>query len=110
MLGCTAIKKENPGYSNYDIREIVMKGCISILQKATIREAFPDEYKDKKMQELARESHKNREGSGQTTEFDNTENRTFMHKAGAETKNESDEERDVLRREIDVLKNEVKVL
>jgi hypothetical protein len=31
------------------------------------------------MQELARESHKYREGSGQTTEFDNTENRTFMH-------------------------------
>jgi len=30
------------------------------------------------MQELAREFHKNREGSGQTTEFDNTENRTFM--------------------------------
>jgi hypothetical protein len=42
MLGCTAIKKENP---DYDIREIVMKGCISILQKATIREAFPDEYR-----------------------------------------------------------------
>jgi hypothetical protein len=31
------------------------------------------------MQELARGSHKYREGSGQTTEFDNTENRTFMH-------------------------------
>jgi len=30
------------------------------------------------MLELAKESHKNREGSGQTTEFDNTENRTFM--------------------------------
>ena len=79
MLGCAALKKENPGYSNYDIREIIMKDCISIWQKATIREALPDEYKDKKMQELARESHKNREGSGQTTELDNTENRTFMH-------------------------------
>ena len=31
------------------------------------------------MQELARESHKYREGSEQTTEFDNTENRTFTH-------------------------------
>jgi hypothetical protein len=30
------------------------------------------------MQELARESHKYREGSGQTTEFDNTKNRTFV--------------------------------
>ena len=73
MLGCAALKKENPGYSNYDIREIIMKDCISIWQKATIREALPDEYKDKKMRELARESHKNREGSGQTTESDNTE-------------------------------------
>jgi hypothetical protein len=33
----------------YDmISEIVMKDCISIWQKATIREALPDEYKDKK--------------------------------------------------------------
>ena len=78
MLGCVVLKKESPGYSNYDIREIVVKDCISIWQKATIREALPDEHKDKKMQELAREFHKNREGSGQTTEFDNTENRTFM--------------------------------
>ncbi len=31
------------------------------------------------MQEYAKESHKNMESSGQTTEFDNTENRTFMH-------------------------------
>jgi hypothetical protein len=31
------------------------------------------------MQEYAKESHKNTESSGQTTEFDNTENRTFMH-------------------------------
>jgi hypothetical protein len=52
MLGCAALKKENPGYSNYDIREIIMKDCISIWQKATIREALPDEYKDKKMQKI----------------------------------------------------------
>jgi hypothetical protein len=32
------------------------------MAKATLREALPDEYKDKKMKELARESHKNREG------------------------------------------------
>jgi hypothetical protein len=25
MLGSAALKKENPNYSNYDIREIVMK-------------------------------------------------------------------------------------
>jgi hypothetical protein len=51
---------------------------MSIWQKATIRDAFPDDYKDKRLAEYAKESHKNREGSGQTTEFDNTENRTFV--------------------------------
>jgi hypothetical protein len=40
-------KRENPNYSNYDIREIVTKDCIEIWQRATIREALPDEYKDK---------------------------------------------------------------
>ena len=54
---CAALKKENPNYSDYDIREIIMKDCIETWQKATIREALPDEYKDKKMQELAKESH-----------------------------------------------------
>jgi hypothetical protein len=80
MLGCVALKKENPDYSNYDVREIVTKDCIEIWQKDTTRRALPDEYKDKKMQEFAADSHKNRESSGQTTEFDNTntENRTFL--------------------------------
>jgi hypothetical protein len=49
------------------------------MAKATIRDALPEEYKDKRMQEYAKKSHKNTESSGQTTEFDNTENRTFMH-------------------------------
>src|ERR671912_1549127 len=75
---CAALKRENPHYSNYDIREIVTKDCIEIWQKATIRNALPDEYKDKKTQEMARESNKTRYGTAQTTEFDKTENRTFM--------------------------------
>jgi hypothetical protein len=29
---CAALKRENPNYSNYDIREIVTKDCISIWQ------------------------------------------------------------------------------
>lgn len=73
-----ALKKENPNSSNYDIREIVMKDCISIWQKATIRDALPDEYKEKQKQEAAEESHRAKYGSAQTTEFDNTENRTFL--------------------------------
>jgi len=79
QIGSEALRRENPNYSNYDIREIVMKNCISIWQKATIRDALPDEYKEKQKQEAAEESHKAKYGSAQTTEFDNTENRTFMH-------------------------------
>ena len=71
---CAALKSENPNYSNYDIREIVTKDCISIWQKDTIRRALPEEYKDEKRQEAARESHKNRDKSGQTTEFKNGDN------------------------------------
>jgi hypothetical protein len=54
---CAALKRENPDYSNYDIREIVEKDCIEIWQKATIRDALPDEYKEKMRQEQARMSH-----------------------------------------------------
>jgi hypothetical protein len=50
-----------------------MKDCIEIWQKATIREALPDEYKDKKMQELSRAG--NEAKYGQATEFDTDENR-----------------------------------
>jgi hypothetical protein len=32
---------------NYDIREIVTKDCVEIWQRATIRDALPEEYKDK---------------------------------------------------------------
>jgi hypothetical protein len=48
--------------------------------EATISDALPEEYKDKQKAEYARESHKNREGSGQTTEFDNpdTANRELL--------------------------------
>ena len=71
---CAALNRENPNYSNYDIREIVTKDCISIWQKDTIRRALPEEYKDEKREEAARESHKNRDKSGQTTEFKNGDN------------------------------------
>ncbi|HJR48207.1 MAG TPA: hypothetical protein VJ799_08655, partial [Nitrososphaeraceae archaeon] len=40
---CGALRRENPNYSNYNIKEIVMKDCIEIWQKATIRDALPDE-------------------------------------------------------------------
>jgi hypothetical protein len=69
---CAALKRENPNYSNYDIREIVMKDCISIWQKATLRDALPDEYKDKLKQEQGtkgRESQLEQAGSQQSTEF-----------------------------------------
>jgi|SRR5215207_5548019 len=74
QIGSEALRRENPNNLNYDIREIVMKNCISIWQKATIRDALPDEYKEKQRQEAAEESHKAKYGSAQTTEFDNTEN------------------------------------
>jgi hypothetical protein len=51
---CAALKRENPHYSNYDIREIVTKDCISIWQKTTIVDALPDEYKDKAKAEASR--------------------------------------------------------
>jgi hypothetical protein len=66
---CGALRSENPNYSNYNIKEIVMKDCIEIWQKATIRDALPDEYKDKLRQELGREGNKVRYGSEQATEF-----------------------------------------
>jgi hypothetical protein len=34
-----------------------MKDCIEIRQKATIRDALPEEYKDKTKQEQAKTSH-----------------------------------------------------
>jgi hypothetical protein len=43
QIGSEALRRENPNYSNYDIREIIMKDCIEIWQKATIRDALPDE-------------------------------------------------------------------
>jgi hypothetical protein len=66
---CRALRSENPNYSNFNIKEIVMKDCIEIWQKATIRDALPDEYKDKLRQELGREGNKVRYGSEQATEF-----------------------------------------
>ena len=51
---CAALKRENPHYSNYDIREIVTKDCISIWQKTTIVDALSDEYKDKAKAEASR--------------------------------------------------------
>src|SRR5688500_13330834 len=69
---CAALKRENPHYSNYDIREIVTKDCIEIWQRATIREALPEEYKDKLKQEQGtkgRESQLEQARSQQSTEF-----------------------------------------
>ncbi|HYZ65451.1 MAG TPA: hypothetical protein VE574_01865, partial [Nitrososphaeraceae archaeon] len=68
---CAALKRENPNYSNYDIREIVEKDCIQTWQKATIRDALPDEYKEKMRQELGKEGNKARfeTGSEQASEF-----------------------------------------
>jgi hypothetical protein len=135
---CAALKRENPNYSNYDIREIVMKDCVSIWQKDTIRDALPEEYKDKAKQEAARLSHKNKDQSGQTTEFVPDENPAEPSSVGSiedvsesfdnmnrgpdvitesekvkkleNRLNESETERTVLRQEIDVLKNDIKVL
>ena len=78
QIGSEALRRENPNYSNYDIREIVTKDCIETWQKATIRDALPEEYKDKQKAEAAEEANKTRYGTAQTTEFDKTENRTFM--------------------------------
>jgi hypothetical protein len=66
---CLALKEENSNISNEDIRDRVMKDCISIWQKDTIRNALPDEYKDKQKQEAAMISHKNRNKSGESTVF-----------------------------------------
>jgi hypothetical protein len=68
---CAALKRENPHYSNYDIREIVTKDCIEIWQRATIRDALPDEYKDKVRQEVGRAGNEAKYGSGseQAAEF-----------------------------------------
>ena len=49
-----------------DIREIIMKDCMSIWQKATIRDALPEINKNRKQHKWA---------SGQATEFDTDENR-----------------------------------
>ena len=47
-------KAPSNNISRYDTREIVMKDCIEIWQKATIRDALPDEYKEKLRQELGK--------------------------------------------------------
>jgi|SRR5215207_5165678 len=51
---CHALKEENSNLSNEDIRDRVMKDCISTWQKDTIRDALPDEYKDKLRSELGK--------------------------------------------------------
>jgi hypothetical protein len=66
---CAVLKRENPRYTNYDIREIIEKDCIHIWQKATIRDAFEDEYKDKQKQDAGRIGSEVRYGSGQSAEY-----------------------------------------
>jgi hypothetical protein len=51
---CAALRRENPNYTNYDIREIVMKDCLEIWQKGTIVNSLPDEYKDKAKAQASR--------------------------------------------------------
>ena len=63
QIGSEALRRETPNYSNYDIREIIMKDCIEIRQKATIRDALPEEYKDKQKAEAVKIINKNRYGS-----------------------------------------------
>jgi hypothetical protein len=48
-----------------------MKDCIEIWQKTTIRDALPEEYKDKLKQEQGMEGNKAKYGSGseQASEF-----------------------------------------
>ena len=46
-----------------------MKDCIEIWQKATIKDALPEEYKDKQKAEAVKVAHRNRYGSEQTSEF-----------------------------------------
>ena len=57
QIGSEALRRETPNYSNYDIREIIMKDCIEIWQRDTIRHALPEEYKEKMRQEQAKASH-----------------------------------------------------
>ncbi|HKI07304.1 MAG TPA: hypothetical protein VKA09_02825 [Nitrososphaeraceae archaeon] len=45
QIGSEALRRENPNYSNYDIREIVKRDCIQIWQKDTIGRALPDDYR-----------------------------------------------------------------
>src|SRR5918993_2757240 len=74
---CAALKRENPNYSNYDIREIVTKDCIEIWQKATIGDALPEEYKEKAKQAAAEASHVRYEtGTEQASEFADSDKRS----------------------------------
>src|SRR5918999_5333493 len=69
---CAALKRENPNYTNYDIREIVTKDCLPIWQKSTIVDAMPEEYKQKEKVEYGkkgREMQLEQTGSQQSTEF-----------------------------------------
>jgi hypothetical protein len=42
---CQALREENSNLSNEDIRDRVMKDCISIWQRGTINDAFPQGLK-----------------------------------------------------------------
>jgi hypothetical protein len=44
---CNALRNEDSKMSNEDIRDRIEKDCIETWQKATIRDALPEEYKDK---------------------------------------------------------------
>jgi hypothetical protein len=44
---CDALRNEDSKMSNEDIRDRIEKDCIETWQKPTIRDALPEEYKDK---------------------------------------------------------------
>jgi hypothetical protein len=44
---CEALRRESSEMSNGDIRERVTNDCLPIWQKSTIRDALPDQYKQK---------------------------------------------------------------
>ena len=63
-------KREIPNYTNYDIREIIIKDCIPIWQKATIRDALPEEYDQGRVEQGKKAREKQlEEGNRQSTEF-----------------------------------------
>ena len=73
---CQALREENSNLSNEDIRDRVMKDCISIWQRGTINDAFPQELKNpERVESGKRARQKQLARSGNTnTVLENPEN------------------------------------